>query len=149
MKLPLYSVRPMLCSLMGSRRFAREQFESEVDQGRPDSQISLAKACLLIALEEEAAVEADLLQQKVKHLTPLHKAQAPRSESQDSIFQPEGPYRYAAITALPLHEVTLQTLHYIGTLYLEPVIRSICVPCCNARSALRSWGVQCTAVLKV
>ena len=97
----------MLCSLLGSRRFAREQFESEVDQGCPDSQISLAKACLLVALEEEAAVEADLLQQKVKQLTPLHKSQQPSTQPQpqDSTFQPEGPYRCASVQCITITQI--------------------------------------------
>lgn len=40
---------------------AREQLYAETDQRRPDHAISLAKACLLVALEEEAAADQELL----------------------------------------------------------------------------------------
>lgn len=39
---------------------AREQLYAETDHRRPDSNISLVKACLLIALEEEAAADQEL-----------------------------------------------------------------------------------------
>ena len=41
--------------------WARKAFLDEV-QGRQDTHINLAKACLLIALEEEAALETEILQ---------------------------------------------------------------------------------------
>ncbi|KAL3162279.1 hypothetical protein ABBQ32_009970 [Trebouxia sp. C0010 RCD-2024] len=44
------------------RRYARQQFQAEVDPGRPDAQVNLAKACMLISLEEEAALEEEVLQ---------------------------------------------------------------------------------------
>ena len=43
------------------RRYARDQFQVEVEYRRPDAEINLAKACMLIALEEEAAFEDDIL----------------------------------------------------------------------------------------
>lgn len=53
------------------RCFAREQFRSEVDHRRPDAHLNLAKACMLIALEEEAAVEDELLQNGRDEITWL------------------------------------------------------------------------------
>jgi hypothetical protein len=41
--------------------YARKLFLQTV-HGRPDASISLARACMLIALEEEAAMDAELLQ---------------------------------------------------------------------------------------
>lgn len=47
---------------LSCRRYARKQFEAEVHAGRPDAQVNLAKACMLIALEEEAAFEEEVLE---------------------------------------------------------------------------------------
>ena len=53
------------------RCFARDQFHAEVDHRRPDAHINLAKACMLIALEEEAAIEDNLLQNGRAEITWL------------------------------------------------------------------------------
>lgn len=53
------TLKPLLLSC---RRYARQQFQAEVDPGRPDAQVNLAKACMLISLEEEAALEEEVLQ---------------------------------------------------------------------------------------
>lgn len=37
-------------------QWAKQQFELETHSSKPDHTINLAKACLLIALEEEAAI---------------------------------------------------------------------------------------------
>eukprot|EP00195_Chlamydomonas_chlamydogama_P011848 CAMPEP_0202910754 /NCGR_PEP_ID=MMETSP1392-20130828/52946_1 /ASSEMBLY_ACC=CAM_ASM_000868 /TAXON_ID=225041 /ORGANISM="Chlamydomonas chlamydogama, Strain SAG 11-48b" /LENGTH=52 /DNA_ID=CAMNT_0049600969 /DNA_START=205 /DNA_END=360 /DNA_ORIENTATION=- len=37
--------------------WARDEFKREVSPERPDASIHLARACLLIALEEEACLE--------------------------------------------------------------------------------------------
>ena len=50
---------------------AREQLYAEADHTRPDTAISLAKACLLIALEEEAAAHQEVLQNSYVSLTYL------------------------------------------------------------------------------
>lgn len=50
---------------------AREQLYAEADHRRPDASISLAKACLLIALEEEAAAHQEVLQDSHMSLTHL------------------------------------------------------------------------------
>ena len=56
----------MLC-----RRYARQQLEAEVDVKKPDAYINLAKACMLIALEEEAAIEDDVLHSRNEELAWL------------------------------------------------------------------------------
>lgn len=54
------------------KRYARKQFQAEVHAGRPDAQVNLAKACMLIALEEEAAYEEELLQSNSSDLAWLN-----------------------------------------------------------------------------
>lgn len=43
-----------------------------MDPGRPDAHINLAKACMLIALEEEAAIEDQILHSNSSELTWLN-----------------------------------------------------------------------------
>lgn len=57
---------------LSCRRYARKQFQAEVHAGRPDAQVNLAKACMLIALEEEAAYEEELLQSNSSDLAWLN-----------------------------------------------------------------------------
>ena len=58
--------------LLSCRRYARTQFQAEVDPQRPDAHVNLAKACMLIALEEEAAIEEALLQSNSRELAWLN-----------------------------------------------------------------------------
>lgn len=37
--------------------WAKQEFQKEVGSHKPDAAINLARACLLVALEEEAAIE--------------------------------------------------------------------------------------------
>lgn len=60
-----------LTSLLLCRRYARQQFQIEVDIKKPDAYINVAKACMLIALEEEAAIEDDVLHSSSEELAWL------------------------------------------------------------------------------
>lgn len=48
-------------ALLSCRQYAQKQFQAEVEVNKPDACINLAKACMLIALEEEAAIEDHIL----------------------------------------------------------------------------------------
>ncbi|DBB00582.1 TPA: hypothetical protein ACH3X3_002277 [Trebouxia sp. C0006] len=61
----------VLCRSLRLKCFAREQFRGEVDPRRPDAHLNLGKACMLVALEEEAAFEDELLQNGRDEITWL------------------------------------------------------------------------------
>ncbi|DBA77701.1 TPA: hypothetical protein ACH3X2_008400 [Trebouxia sp. C0005] len=78
-----------LCRSLRLKCFAREQFRSEVDHRRPDAHLHLAKACMLIALEEEAAFEDELLQNGRDEITWL-KVLSEDTHQKDSAEHEQG-----------------------------------------------------------
>lgn len=48
-----------MCSMAQVVAWAQQQFLQEVSREKPDSTINLAKVCLLLALEEEAATQLE------------------------------------------------------------------------------------------
>ena len=87
----------MCCSL-----YARDHFLLEVHQDVPDARISLAKACMLIALEEEAALEINLRERDLQRREHIRlefevsqSSQQPTADEQDPKPEPKFVYRYA------------------------------------------------------
>lgn len=70
--------------MLSYRCYARKLFQAEVDLKRPDAYINLAKACMLMALEEEAAVEEDVLHSSSSELAWL-KALTSNIRQQDEL----------------------------------------------------------------
>ena len=55
---------------MQVQQLARKLLCEHVRPGKPDQQISLSKACMLIALEEEAAAQAEAIRRGRQALNP-------------------------------------------------------------------------------